>query len=202
MAQQREFNQDPTGENNPRDPAALGSDRGVGSRGATFTGGEIDPTTGNLMPGSAKTASEQLGAAGFLIGNVANGQSTQTGSPAVVRYGTGGVDKARTVAAWVNGNAAVEEDPTLGGSIQLLLLPAYSGIATSDAAQAKLSQPVPVASGPGCSPSATAPASEPAASPQASSEATSGTGQQGGGTSDQGATTDSGQGTQGSTQGN
>lgn len=62
MAQQREFNQDPAGENNPRDPAALGSDRGVGSRGATFTGGEIDPTTGNLMPGSAKTASQ-----GFLV---------------------------------------------------------------------------------------------------------------------------------------
>ncbi len=160
----------------------------------------VDVLNSGAPAGSAKTASEQLGAAGFLIGNVANGQSTQTGSPAVVRYGTGGVDKARTVAAWINGNAAMEEDPSLGGSVQLVLLPAYSGIASSDAAQAKLSQPVPVASGPGCSPSAAAASG--AASASASSDATSGSGQQGNGTSDQGSTTDSGQGTQGTTQNN
>lgn len=56
MAQQ--FNQDQQGQVAPRDPSNLSSDRGVGSRSATFTGGEIDPVTGNLMPGSAKTASQ------------------------------------------------------------------------------------------------------------------------------------------------
>lgn len=61
MAQQREFNQD-QGENTPRDPSNLSSDRGVGSRGATFVGGDIDPVTGNLMPGSSKSASQ-----GFLV---------------------------------------------------------------------------------------------------------------------------------------
>ena len=62
MAQQREFNQDPAGDTNPRDPSALASDRGVGSRASTFVGGDIDPVTGNLTPGSAKTASQ-----GFLV---------------------------------------------------------------------------------------------------------------------------------------
>lgn len=62
MAQQQQFNQDPQGENNPRDPSNLASDRGVGSRAATFTGGDIDPVTGNLMPGSAKTSSQ-----GFIV---------------------------------------------------------------------------------------------------------------------------------------
>lgn len=62
MAQQREYNQDPQGQNTPRDPAVLGSDRGIGSRAATFVGGDIDQTTGNLMPGSAKTASQ-----GFIV---------------------------------------------------------------------------------------------------------------------------------------
>ncbi|MFI0433399.1 MAG: LytR C-terminal domain-containing protein [Candidatus Nanopelagicales bacterium] len=156
----------------------------------------VDVLNSGAAAGSAKTAAEQLGAAGFVIGNVANGQSSQTGSPALVRYGPGGVDKARTVAAWVNGDAAMEEDATLGGSVQLVLLPAYSGIAGSEAAQAKLSQPVPVASGPGCAPSAQPAASAPAASQQPAAEASSGAGDQSATTSGQSAGADSGQGTQ------
>jgi hypothetical protein len=58
MAQQRQFDQDQQGQDNERNAQTLSSDRGTGSRSATFVGGDIDEKTGNVVPGSKVTASK------------------------------------------------------------------------------------------------------------------------------------------------
>ncbi len=57
MAQVRAFNIDEEGKKQAQSDTALAPSRGVGSRAASFMGGDVDPVTGNLMPGTAQQAS-------------------------------------------------------------------------------------------------------------------------------------------------
>lgn len=67
MAQQRSFNQDDSGAPNERSATALSQSRGTGGRAASFIGGDIDPSTGNIIPGNAQQVSK-----GFTVTGTEN----------------------------------------------------------------------------------------------------------------------------------
>ncbi|MDQ1249337.1 MAG: LytR family transcriptional regulator [Actinomycetota bacterium] len=108
-------------------------------------------------PGSAASTSEALAGVGFQIAGVGNGTTDVTTTPVVIRYGPTSAAAAKTLQAYLVSEATLQESPDLQNEVEMILVSGFEGVADPAAAQAKLSAPSPVASGPGC-PSPSAPA--------------------------------------------
>jgi hypothetical protein len=80
---------------------------------------------GTATSGLAASVADLLRAEGFGVGDVGNEQGTVNAT--VVRYGPGGEDKARTVAAAVPG-AEMEPSDAIGDAVQLVLGPGYETV--------------------------------------------------------------------------
>lgn len=101
-------------------------------------------------PGSAASTSEALAGVGFQIVGVGNSTTDVTDNPVVIRYGPTAGAAAKTLQAYLVSGATLQESPDLQGEIEMILVSGFEGVADPAAAQAKLTQPTPVASGPGC----------------------------------------------------
>ena len=92
----------------------------------------VDPSTvkiqvlngGNTKERIATKASEQLGNLGFDVVRVDNAQEKVPST--VVRYSAGKADAARTLATSVPG-ATLQEDPSIGGAVVLIIGPDFNG---------------------------------------------------------------------------
>lgn len=84
----------------------------------------LDVLNGTGTTGLAGEVSQELGALGFVVGEVGNEQGTV--SQSVVRHGPGMVAQARTVAAAVPGSVLQASD-AIGDRVQLVIGPGYSG---------------------------------------------------------------------------
>ncbi len=115
--------------------------------------------------GSAASAAETLAGAGFQIATVGNGTTDVTTAPAVIRYGPTSAEAAKTLEAYLAGAAEMQESPDVV-ALELVLVSQFEGLVDSATAQAELTQPVPSASGPGCTPPAAPAPVDPNAVPQ------------------------------------
>ncbi|TAK68174.1 MAG: LytR family transcriptional regulator [Actinomycetota bacterium] len=118
-------------------------------------------------PGLAADTSTVLKSRGFVVGKVANDplQKTIT-APAEIRHGATGLAGAQLAAYYVPG-AILLADPRTDATVDVVLGTGFTSVAGAKAVQRALTQPTPVASGPGCSPTAapsTAASSAPASS--------------------------------------
>ena len=113
---------------------------GVGQTGTTGTGPvpNIPPATvrvlvlnGTGVNGQAGQVQRQLTTAGFSIGGI--GDATKFGNATTtIRYGTGQLQKAELLRAYVVGGASLVLDATLkGGDIQLIVGGGFGGVRTS-----------------------------------------------------------------------
>lgn len=92
----------------------------------------VDPSTvkiqvlngGNTKERIATKSSEQLNNLGFEVVRVDN--SPEKVPSTVVRYSVGKIDAARTLAAAVPG-ATLQEDPSIGGAVVLMIGPDFNG---------------------------------------------------------------------------
>jgi len=104
---------------------------------------------------ASKTASA-IEKRGFKIGEVAN---DPVGAPITgvgeLRYGPKGAEEAQLVLLYVPGAELVELDRK-GRKVDFAIGDAFTGLAPQPEVQALLTQPSPVASGPGCPASASA----------------------------------------------
>jgi hypothetical protein len=77
--------------------------------------------------GLAAGVANQLSTIGFRISGTGNAPAGSNANVTVVRYGPARVDSARTVAAAVPG-ATLQLDPSLGGSIQVVVGANFHGV--------------------------------------------------------------------------
>lgn len=89
-------------------------------------GVRVSVLNGSGTPGLGRTAAQELARAGFVVvGSPGNRDSGTTGT--VVRYGPTRAEAARTLAAAVPG-ATVEADPTLTGTVEIVVGTSFAGL--------------------------------------------------------------------------
>jgi hypothetical protein len=103
------------------------------------------------VSGLAGRTADEIGARGFRIGQVDNDPTGRTVTGVgEIRYGPKGLKKAQLLAYYVPGATLVALDRK-GTKVDLAMGKGFNGLAAQDEVDAALTQPSPVASGPGCS---------------------------------------------------
>ena len=109
-----------------RAPDAPGPARPAAPLTVAPAGVRVSVLNGSGMPGLGRTAAQELARAGFVIvGSPGNRDGGTTGT--VVRYGPTRAEAARTLAAAVPG-ATVEADPTLTGTVEIVVGTSFAGL--------------------------------------------------------------------------
>ena len=106
--------------------------------------------------GLAGRVADELDSRGFKVGEIDNDPTGRTVTGVgEIRYGPKGAKKAQLLAVYVPGAQLVELDRK-GTKVDLAMGAGFESLAAQDVVDAALSEPSPVATGPGCAPASAA----------------------------------------------